>query len=142
MNEAATPFNPVVGTVEKSKKATAPKGSIKEVIAIVRQARHVATRQALEAAGIFSYTTFPVLGRSRQRGLRFQSEGKEAMTIKFLPKQYFSIVVHEMQLSAAIAVIIKSNRTGEGVSGDGRIFVVDIDDAVRISTDDRGCEAL
>ncbi len=128
-----------VGTVEKR----VSKGTLKEVIAILRPHKHVETRKALEAAGIFSYTTQTVLGRSKQRGLRFQSEGKEAVTIKFLPKQYFSIVVSEKQLSAAIYAIMKANRTGTtGNMGDGRIFVIDIEDAVRISTDERGGEAI
>jgi nitrogen regulatory protein PII len=117
-------------------------GSLKEVIAIVRPAKHVITRRALEAAGIFSYTTFPVLGRSRQRGLRFQSKDKEEVAIRFLPKQYFSIVIPKVQLSAAVAVIMKVNRTGEGQFGDGRIFVVDIDEAIRVSSGETGTEAL
>ena len=140
-----SPLGPVVGTVEKIKRTMqVSKGHLKEVIAVVRPSRHVATRKALEAAGIFSYTTFPVLGRSRQRGLRFQSDdNKEGAVIKFLPKQYFSVVVLETQLSAALAVIMKVNRTGvEGATGDGKIFVVDIDDAVRISTSERGAEAV
>lgn len=128
----------VVGSKEKQTK-----GALKEVIAILRPHKHVETRKALEAAGIFSYTTQTVLGRSKQRGLRFQSEGKEAVTIKFLPKQYFSIVVSEKQLSSAIYAIMKANRTGTaGSVGDGRIFVIDIEDAVRISTDERGAEAI
>jgi nitrogen regulatory protein PII len=115
---------------------------LKEVIAIVRPAKHVVTRRALEAAGIFSYTTFPVLGRSRQRGLRFQSKGTEEVAIRFLPKQYFSIVVPKAQLSAAVAVIMRVSRTGEGQFGDGRIFVIDIDEAIRVSTGETGNEAI
>ncbi len=136
---------PVVGLVANETNAEKVRdwpGPLKEVIAVVRPARHVVTRKALEASGIFSYTTFPVLGRSRQRGLRFQSQGKEVVAIRFLPKQYFSIVIPKVQLSAAIAVIMKANRTGEGNFGDGRIFVVDVDEAVRISTGETGSKAL
>ena len=115
---------------------------MKEVIAIIRPAKHLATRKALEAAGIFSYTTFPVLGRSRQRGLRFQSGGEEVVAVKFLPKQYFSIVVPESKLSSAIAVLIKANQTGEGNVGDGKIFVMEMEDAIRVSTDERGEKAV
>jgi len=115
---------------------------MKEVIAIIRPAKHLATRKALEAAGIFSYTTFPVLGRSRQRGLQFQSGGEKFVAVKFLPKQYFSIVVPELKLSSVIAVLIKANQTGEGTVGDGKIFVLEMEDAVRVSTDERGEKAL
>ncbi len=128
--------------IKKSKRSV---GQLKEVIAILRPSKHIVTRRALEAAGILSYTTYTVLGRSHQRGLRYQSDAmdeKEGVAIKFLPKQYFSIVIPESLLSAAIAVIMKANRSGKGAMGDGRIFVCDIEDAVRISTDEQGAAAV
>jgi nitrogen regulatory protein PII len=79
-----------------------------------------------------------VLGRSRQRGLRFPAEGGEA-AIKFLPKQLFSIVVSARELDGAVDAIIQANRTGQ--IGDGKIFVLALDDAVRVSTGERGEEA-
>lgn len=136
---------PVVATLsEEGKRAKGVSSSLKlkEVIAIIRAQKHIATRKALEAVGIFSYTTQTVLGRSKQRGLRIEAEGKEAVSIRFLPKQYFSIVVTEKQAALAVSAIVKANRTGVGVAGDGRIFVVDVDDAVRISTDEHGQQAL
>lgn len=124
------------------KKQGASPVKLKEVIALVRLQKHVATRKALEAVGIFSYTTQTVLGRSKQRGLKISAEGKESVSIRFLPKQYFSIVVTEKQAALAVSAIVKANRTGVGVAGDGRIFIVDIDEAVRISTDERGGVAV
>lgn len=115
---------------------------LKEVIAIIRPSKHQMTRQALEAADIFSYTTYMALGRSQQRGLRFQTDQQGKAAIKFLPKQFFSIVVPEARLSATIAVIMKANRSGKGMVGDGRIFVCDVENAVRVSTDERGEEAI
>lgn len=130
-----------VASVKKNGKGSR-KGVLKEIVAILRPEKHAATRQALESVGIYSYTTTSVLGRSRQRGLKFQSEGKEAVAIKFLPKQFFSIVVGEKEVAAAVAAITKANRSGKGAFGDGKIFVVDIDEAVRLSTDERGSEAI
>ncbi len=115
---------------------------LKEVIAILRPSKHQMTRQALGAAGIYAYTTYTALGRSQQRGLRFQADTQSAAAIRFLPKQVFSIVIPEARLSAAIAVIMKANRSGKGMVGDGRIFVCDVEDAVRISTDEREGEAI
>ena len=145
-------LSPVEGTLVTERRTSGEASSstvkLKEVIAIIRAQKHVATRKALEAVGIFSYTTQTVLGRSKQRGLRIEAEVKEgvttpaAATIRFLPKQYFSIVVTEKQAALAISAIVKANRTGVGAAGDGRIFVVDIDEAVRISTDDRGGSAV
>ena len=130
-----------VASAPKGRKSPG-RGLLKEIVAILRPEKHPATRQALESAGIYSYTTTAVLGRSRQRGLKFQSEGKEAVAIKFLPKQLFSIVVGEREVEAAVAAIIKANRSGKGAFGDGKIFVADIDDAIRMSTDERGSEAI
>ena len=136
-------FPPEVGEIASVKKGKRnSKGTMKEIVAVIRPEKHSATRQALEAAGIYSYTASSVLGRSRQRGLKFQSEGKEQVAIKFLPKQLFSIVVEQTEMAGAVAAIIKANRSGKGSFGDGKIFVIDIDDAVRMSTDERGIEAI
>ena len=92
--------------------------------------------------GIFSYTTQTVLGRSKQRGLKISSDGHNSVAIKFLPKRYFSIVVSDKKLPLAVSAIVKANRTGIGKMGDGRIFVIDLEEAVRISTDEHGVEAV
>ncbi|MFQ5598598.1 MAG: molybdopterin-dependent oxidoreductase, partial [Nitrospiria bacterium] len=140
------PMKPLEGSVSQTEKgddrAGGETGPLKEVIAILRPGKHQMTYKALEAAGIISYTTYTALGRSQQRGLKFQKEEGTGVAIKFLPKQFFSIIIPETLLSAAIAVIMKANRTGKGMVGDGRIFVCDIDDAVRVSTDERGREAI
>jgi len=139
--------NPVVGEVSRvaTRRQSAGKErarALKEVIAMVRPQKHGATRQALEAIGILAYNTFTVQGRSRQRGLRFQSEGQGSVGIKFLPKQYFSVVVEERDLPRVVTAIVKANQTGRGAFGDGKIFVLDIDDALRISNFDVGAEAV
>jgi len=143
---SSTPVEALEGSISQTEKesqqASGEMTNLKEVIAILRPGKHQMTRQALEAADIFSYTTYMALGRSQQQGLRFQTDKKGKAAIKFLPKQYFSIVIPEGRLSAAIAVIMKANRTGKGTVGDGRIFVCDVEDAVRISTDERGGEAI
>ena len=116
-----------------------------EIMAIVRPSKRVATRIALEAAGVTSYTTYGVMGRSRQRGLKFPttpSAPSDEPAIKFLPKQLFSIMVEASQTEAAVEAIIKANKTGKGEFGDGRIFVLAVDQAVRISTDERGGVAV
>jgi nitrogen regulatory protein PII 2 len=121
-------------------------GTLREIIAVLRPGRHLATRQALEAAGVVSYTVHSVLGRSRQRGLKFKSASdpgqKEDVAIKFLPKKLFTIVVEESQVKAAMSAIIKANKTGKGQYGDGKIFVLDTEQAIRVSTDERGASAL
>ncbi|MCI0526804.1 MAG: P-II family nitrogen regulator, partial [Nitrospira sp.] len=101
---------------------------------------------ALETAGIVSYTVYGVLGRSRQRGLKFKSSPggaeREDVVIRFLPKQLFSIMVQESQVKAAVNAIIKANKTGKGQYGDGKIFILETDQVIRVSTDERGRGAL
>lgn len=126
--------------------------TLREVVAIVRPGKRLATRQALESAGVAGYTTYTVLGRSRQRGLRFPAAGHEIVdaeaaktneaVIQFVPKQLFSAVVEADRVDEVVAALIKVNRTGKGQYGDGRIFVVDVEEAVRISTDERAGAAL
>lgn len=118
-------------------------GRLCEIIAILRPQKHIETRRALEAAGFPAYTTVSVLGRNRQGGLRFRDQrpGSESgPAIKFLPKRLFTIVVPENRLSAAVAAIRKANVTGQ--AGDGRIFVLGVEDAVRFNTDERGGDAV
>ncbi len=145
----APEFSPVTaGFGEEAPRAAAASGVLREIIAIVRPQKHAATREALEAAGVFSYTTVVALGRSRQRGLRFKSPAASAapnesdVAIRFLPKRYFSIVVAEDRVEAAIEAIVRTNRTGKGVYGDGKIFVLGVEGAIRISSDERGVEAV
>ncbi len=118
-----------------------------EIMAMVRPSKRIATRKALEAAGIIGYTTYGVMGRSRQRGLKFSASEKNdpaaPPAIKFLPKQLFSIVVEASQVKTAVAAIITANKSGKGGQyGDGKIFVLAVDQAVRVSTDERGGAAL
>lgn len=119
-----------------------PAGMLTEIIAILRPNKREETVQALEEAGIYSYTTCAILGRGQQRGLKFPGADGEPASIKFLPKQMFQIVVESHDAGRAIDSIIKANRTGKGEYGDGKIFVLNMEDAVRVSTADRGVEAL
>ena len=140
----AAPAGPVLGvsaipydTVDRTKETQT---RLKEILAFIRPGKHPLTRQALEAAGVISYTTFRVLGRGRQGGLKFPDAQDAA--IRFLPKQCFSIVVEESQVTTALEAILKANRTGQGEHGDGKVFVLDVSEAVRVSTDERGPAAV
>lgn len=112
-------------------------------MAIVRPEHRQATQKALESAGFPAYSTYGVLGRGRQKGLGFKGEAAPDPVIRFLPRQMFMMVVHEAQVPKAVSVLTKSNQTGKsGQFGDGRIFVVRIGAALRISTGDTGGDAI
>ena len=103
-----------------------------ELIAIVRRNRASATKAELTRIGCRGYSVHPVLGRGKQGGLRTEgrSEG-----LAFLPKTLFDLVVEDAGAQETIEALIRANQTGE--FGDGKIFVVEIADAYRISTGDR-----
>lgn len=100
-----------------------------EIIAIVRRKEAAATRRELLRIGCQGYTAFPVLGRGKQRGLRGAREGQG---LAFLPKVLFDVVVEDAQAQETVEAIIRASQTGQ--YGDGKIFVIQVDDTYRIST--------
>ncbi len=100
-----------------------------ELIAIVRRKKATATKEELARIGCLGYFIFPVLGRGRQRGLR-GAQGTEGPA--FLPKALFDLIVEESQTQETIEAIIRANQTGE--FGDGKIIVIEVAEAYRIST--------
>ena len=103
-----------------------------EIIAIIRRKKASATKEELERIKWSGYSVFPVLGRGRQRGLR-GAQGTEGLA--FLPKVLFDLIVGERQAQETIEAIIRANQTGE--FGDGKLFVIEVAEAYRISTGER-----
>ena len=116
---------------------------MKEIIALIRPSKAFITKQNLKTDGFTAYTTFRVLGRSRQRGLRYADRkfffwrgNKEKGEIQFVPKVYISLVVANRDVSLAIQSLIRSNQTG--TMGDGRIFVLPVEEAIQIRNQLKG----
>ncbi|MEW6248110.1 MAG: molybdopterin-dependent oxidoreductase [Nitrospirota bacterium] len=110
--------------------------SLCEVMAVVRPDKRAATQRALRQIGVVAYSAQPVMGRSRQRGLRFPSAGAQIgnrPAIRFLPKLLFMMVIEKAMVAEVIEALIRANRSGPGHFGDGKIFVLEVADAVRIS---------
>ena len=101
-----------------------------EIIAIIRRKHAAATKEELSRIGGAGYTTFPVLGRGRQRGLRSGPEGGKGLA--FLPKVLFDLIVEDIQVQETIEALIRTNQTGQ--YGDGKIFVIEMTETYRIST--------
>jgi nitrogen regulatory protein PII len=114
---------------------------MKEIIAVIRPEKTLATRKALDEAGIPSYTTMRVLGRSRQDGLRYPKKlFKRSADIRFLPKRLFELVVDDHQVEAAVSAINKANRTGR--IGDGKIIISPVSEDCAVRTGQRDKESL
>ena len=96
-------------------------------------------KDALNEAGIEGMTVTEVKGFGRQKGHKEIYRGSE-YTVDFHPKIKIEIVLADAQKDAAIAAIIKAAKTGK--IGDGKIFVSDVQQAVRIRTEEQGEEAV
>jgi nitrogen regulatory protein PII len=96
-------------------------------------------KEALNAIGIQGMTVTEVKGFGRQKGHTEIYRGSE-YTVDFLPKNKIELVVTDAQKDAAVQAIITSAKTGK--IGDGKIFVSDLIEAVRIRTDERGDSAI
>ena len=112
---------------------------MKKIEAIIRPEKLELIRVALAELGILGMTVTEVSGRGRQSGITLQWRVGE-YTVEFLPKIKIEIVVLDEDLGQAIHAIIRTAKTGE--RGDGKIFVLPVENAVRIRTGDEGESAI
>ena len=96
-------------------------------------------REALTKTGVKGLSITEIKGFGRQKGQTEIYRGAE-YTVTFLPKIKMEIVMSDGLLNAAISTIVKGAHTGR--IGDGKIFVTNIEDTVRIRTGERGEEAI
>ena len=112
---------------------------MKKIEAIIREERLEAVKKHLEEIGYFGMTLTEVSGRGRQKGVPLKWGSKE-YRLEFLPKLKIEVVVMDEDVPGAINAIIRGARTGD--IGDGKIFIIPIEDAVRIRTGDSGNNAV
>ena len=112
---------------------------MKKIEAVITPEKLEPVRNALAEIGIRGMTVTEVSGRGLQAGITLQWRVGE-YRVEFLPKVKIEIVVLDEDLGKAIDAIMTSARTGE--KGDGKIFVVPIDNAIRVRTGDQGENAI
>ena len=112
---------------------------MKLIIAIIKPFKLEEVKEALAAAGIEGMTVTEVKGFGRQKGHTEIYRGSE-YTVDFLPKVKLEVAVSDDVAGKAIDAIAKAARTGK--IGDGKIFVYDLEQVVRIRTGETGAEAL
>lgn len=107
---------------------------MKEVIAIIRPEKWQPTKEALEGLGVWELAHYRVLGRGRQRGLRYlrRVTGERgvpgtmaAVSVQFLPKRMVSWLVPDELLNELLRTLIRVNQTGN--IGDGKVFVCPVE---------------
>ncbi len=112
---------------------------MKLIIAIIKPFKLEEVKQALAGIGIEGMTVTEVKGFGRQKGHTEIYRGSE-YTVDFLPKVKIEIAVTDDLASKAVDAIASGAKTGK--IGDGKIFIVGIEEAVRIRTDERGESAI
>jgi nitrogen regulatory protein P-II 1 len=110
-----------------------------KIEAIIQPFKLEDVRQALKGIGVDGLTITEVRGHGRQKGHKEVYRGREYF-IDTLPKTKLEMIVTESRKEEVIATIVKAARTGQ--IGDGKIFVYDVGEAIRIRNDDRGDAAL
>ena len=112
---------------------------MKKIEAIIRPHKLDEVQEALSEAGFMGLTVSEVRGYGRQKGHKETYRGSEYQ-IEFVPKLKIEIVVDDSLLEKVVDAILNTAKTGQ--VGDGKIFISDITDAIRIRTDESGPDAL
>ena len=112
---------------------------MKKIEAIIKPFKLNEVKDALHEHGLLGMTVSEVKGFGRQKGHTEIYRGSE-YTVDFLPKIKIEIVLPDSQVEAAVQAIINSAKTGK--IGDGKVFISEIQDAIRIRTEERGEKAV
>ncbi len=112
---------------------------MKLIIAIIKPFKLEEVKEALAEIGVEGMTVTEVKGFGRQKGHTEIYRGSE-YTVDFLPKVKIEIVVPDEVVGKAVDTVVAAAKTGK--IGDGKVFVVGLEEAVRIRTDERGDGAI
>ena len=112
---------------------------MKKIEAIIKPFKLEEVKEALSELGIEGMTVTEVKGFGRQKGHTEIYRGSE-YTVDFLPKVKFEVVVADSLVEKAVAAISTAAKTGK--IGDGKIFILPIENAVRIRTEETGEDAI
>jgi nitrogen regulatory protein P-II 1 len=112
---------------------------MKKIEAVIRHYKLEDVKNALSQVGVHGMTVTEVRGFGRQRGHKETYRGAE-YTVDFLPKVKLEVVVDNSDVTKVIETIALTARTGQ--IGDGKIFVTDLADVIRIRTGETGRDAI
>lgn len=113
--------------------------SLKKIEAIIRPFKLEEVKEALVEAGVRGLTISEVRGYGRQKGHTETYRGSE-YRIEFVPKIKIEVVAESKKVDNIVDAILKSAKTGQ--VGDGKIFIYDVNEVIRIRTDESGEQAL
>jgi nitrogen regulatory protein P-II 1 len=115
---------------------------MKLILAIIQPSKLEAVKEALSKVEVFRLTIVDVQGFGRQKGRSEVYRGHE-LTVNLVRKVQLQIAVNEDFVEPTVNTILEAGRTGaEGRIGDGKIFILPLEDCIRIRTGERGPEAI
>ena len=126
---------------ETGSQAGSKNATMKKIEAVIRPEKLDEVCEAIENAGYPGITITEAEGHGKQKGVSQQWRG-ESYRVSFLPKVKLEIVVNDSDVERLIQAIVKAAKTNSGSVGDGKIFVYDVVEVVRIRTRERGERAL
>gem|GEM_PF-16101 len=137
------------GSSSKARRSTSSHGPMnrketlmKLIIAIIQPSKLEAVKESLSHVEVFRLTVTEVQGFGRQKGYTEVYRGTET-TVNLLRKIELQIAVNDDFVEPTVEAIIQAGRTGaEGKIGDGKIFILPLDECIRIRTGERGPEAI
>ena len=112
---------------------------MKQVTAVVKPFKLNDVKTALEVLGVQGLTVSEVQGFGRQKGHTEIYRGSE-YTVDFLPKIKIEVVIPDSLMESACAAVVEAAKTGK--IGDGKVFVSEVEQAIRIRTDESGERAV
>ncbi len=112
---------------------------MKKIEAVIRPEKLTEVKNALAAAGFIGLTTYEVKGRGRQKGMVLSYRTSE-YRVDMISKTKVELVVDDSKAEQVIGIICDAGRTGN--IGDGKIFVVPVEDVIRVRTGERGKDAI
>ncbi len=113
---------------------------MKKIEAIIRPEKLEEVKTALANQGFAGLNTVNVVGRGIQKGITHVGRTGEKVSIDMLPKLKMELVVKDQDVDKAVNVIISASRTGN--IGDGKIFIIPVEDVIRVRPGERGEKAL
>jgi nitrogen regulatory protein P-II 1 len=112
---------------------------MKQITAVVRPEKAEAVRTALEAAGIPGLMVSEIEGHGKQKGKDQKWRG-EKYRMELLPKMKLEVIVEDADVEKIVSTILKAAKTGK--IGDGKIFISNVDNVIRIRSGEEGSKAI
>lgn len=113
---------------------------MKKIEAIIRSEKLSEVKVALAKEGYIGLTTYEVKGRGRQKGIVLQWRGVKEYRVDLLPKTKLEIVVDDKDVEGVVKILKDKAFTGN--VGDGKIFILPVEEVIRIRTGEEGKEAI